>query len=148
MSKSNGKKRKQKQCTLNFTVVLNADEDTNIGKLIDFLNDNSKSEKSRIAINTLEARFLPLLLDRDDPNSEIYALDCLGKLDGFRQAIINYYGLTAAPPQAYAVDSSKRPEIHQDLPANENQISSNDRNEVKATNDLKAKRQGRLDTFN
>lgn len=128
MNKSNDN-RKQKQCT----VRLKAEKDTYTGKLIEFLNDGSDS-KTRLIQNTLEARFLPFVLDKDDPNFHVHVYDCLGQLEGFKQAIINYYGITTYPQGQGTVVPAKRVEVAQ-------------RQKTDVTDDVKENRQKHLNRF-
>mgnify|MGYP001801371104 CR=1 FL=1 len=142
MSKLTKKPRNQKQCTLSFKVVLNGDESSDTGQLIEFLNSKSSS-KNRIAINTLEARFLPLLLDKEDPLSMVCALDCLGKLEGFKQAIISYYGLEASHSHSPVYSAPHRPTEKADT----SQDSPNHSDDLALSESTNRKRQERLSIF-
>lgn len=151
MSKSKqDNKRKQKQCTLRFKVVLNADEKTNLGRLIEFLN-NGNCDKKRDTINTLEARFLPFLIDKNSPDAKRIALDCARRLMAFAQAILDYYGLSLAGPQVQAepaFSSGIVADGHDSNGSIDNSSNSDDNEQkLQVTNDLREKRRQNLDVF-
>lgn len=139
MTTSRKRARNQQQCTLSFKTLLKSKGSQGTAKLIDFLN-SEVPDKNRVTVETLEARFLPLLLDKDDPQSRIHAMDCLGRLEGFKQAIIRHYGF---PQGAYPM-----PIQSVDIPADTYGPSSEDEfSDVTVSSDLAQRREQAANMF-
>jgi hypothetical protein len=75
-------KRVQKQ----LTIKMRAYSHSYMGKLIEFLQEHPQGT-SAVAMEVLNARFLPFLLDKSDSRSRDIALQCAAQLDGYARAI-------------------------------------------------------------
>ena len=69
-----------------MTIRLRAYRHTAQGRLIEWLNQHPRGTQA-IAIETLEARFLPLVMDPDDDQARALALECALLLKGYLEHI-------------------------------------------------------------
>jgi len=91
---NNEKESKPKQKTLQ----LRADDHTSLGKIITYLQAHIVSSR-KLNASTLEARFLPFVMDKDDPEFFETAIECAEICEAWGATIRQYAGLNVEPIQ-------------------------------------------------
>lgn len=81
-----GKQSQKKSKDTQVTVKVKAYRHTATGKLIELLNSHPRG-KVAVAWETIEARFLPFVLDPEDERSRETALECALMLKGYLEKI-------------------------------------------------------------
>lgn len=113
---------------------LRATDNTSLGKIITYIQ-NHPSNTQALATSTLEARFLPFVMDTDDPAFLETAIQCARSCESWAATIREYVGLaqnsTAVPasPQPtnkpnHKAGNKKKKKVLKESVANEPEIPS------------------------
>ena len=121
--------KKRTTLTIKGIGVLDARCDTYLGKVIDYVKQTPLHQNNKgIAIEMLFARFLPLVLETNEPSNRAIAIECAIKCETWARVIRELWGLnepTPTYPKVYSL-----PQIERDLPlttdppSNTNTLSS------------------------
>lgn len=77
-----------------YDLELNAPSDSPLGRVITYL-ENHPIEAELLANLTLSVRFLPFIIDRNDPNFEAVVHQSITECEAWARAIRAYAGLSA-----------------------------------------------------
>ena len=107
--------KKRTTLTIKGIGVLDARCDTYLGKVIDYVKQTPLHQNNKgIAIEMLFARFLPLVLETNEPSNRAIAIECAIKCETWARVIRELWGLnepTPTYPKVYSL-----PQIERDLP--------------------------------
>ena len=87
-------------------IKLRANPDSGLGKCISYLQENPFNQQM-LAAQTLEARFLPFVMDKNDPQFQEIAIQCAEQCLSWARAIQQYASLNMDLDQ---------PQIRESLP--------------------------------
>ena len=88
---------------------LRANPDSGLGKCIAYLQEHP-SPQQMLAAQTLEARFLPFVMDKNDPQFEAVAIQCAEQCLSWARAIQQYASLNMD------LEVVNQPQIRESLP--------------------------------
>jgi hypothetical protein len=91
-----------------LTLTISGKAGTQTEQIIRYLRDNVFDSKA-VATSTLAARFIPFILDRDNPCFEQIAVQCAIECEAWAKAIREYAGLPAASVPVTLVSSQIAP---------------------------------------
>lgn len=100
-----------------------------LGRIIDYMQKIPSNCSSRdLAIEMLFARFLPLVIETNEPSNRAIAIECAIKCETWARVIRELWGLnepTPAYPKVYSLPQIERDlPLTTDLPLNTNTLSS------------------------
>ena len=88
---------------------LRANPDSGLGRCIAYLQEHP-SPQQMLAAQTLEARFLPFVMDKNDPQFEAVAIQCAEQCLSWARAIQQYASLNMD------LEVVKQPKLRESLP--------------------------------
>jgi hypothetical protein len=88
---------------------LRANSDSGLGKCISYLQENPFNQQM-LAAQTLEARFLPFVMDKNDPQFQGIAIQCAEQCLSWARAIQQYASLNMD------LDVVNQPKLRESLP--------------------------------
>ncbi len=90
-------------------IKLRANPDSGLGKCISYLQENPFNQQM-LAAQTLEARFLPFVMDKNDPQFHGIAIQCAEQCLSWARAIQQYASLNMD------LEGVNQPQIRESLP--------------------------------
>ncbi len=121
--------KKRTTLTIKGIGVLDARCDTYLGKVIDYVKQTPLHQNNKgIAIEMLFARFLPLVLETNEPSNRAIAIECAIKCETWARVIRELWGLNEpipTYPKVYSLPQIERDlPLTKDIPSNTNTLSS------------------------